>query len=88
MCYYFTFSLKENGKKGETHDLGEIGAGLSPIKQLMFSMQPGQVLVVGASMRSYVLRVLQGSVPLSLVRRAPFSVLVSKEIPGIEETFK
>jgi len=77
--------LKENDKKGETHNLDEVGAGLSPLRQLMFSMQPGQVLVVGASMRSYLLRFLHGSLPLSLVRRAPFSVLVSKEIPGLEE---
>ena len=79
--------LKESGKNGETLRLDEIGAGLSPLRQLLFSMQPGHVLVVGASMRSYLLRFLQGSVPLSLVRRAPFSVLVSKEIPGLEEDY-
>ena len=78
--------LEELGKKGETTRLSENDStGMSPLNQLMYAVQPGHVLVVGASMRSYLLKFLQGSVPLSLVRRAPFSVLVSKEIPGLDD---
>lgn len=53
-----------------------------PAKEIMRHIPADQVLVLGDSMqsKSWLTRRLRGGVPVRLVRRAPFSVLISKEL--------
>lgn len=64
----------------ETLDVREDGE-TSPLNEIMDKLPPNRVLVLGASMRNFILRAFTGSLPLALVRAAPFSVLISKELP-------
>lgn len=53
-----------------------------PAKEIMRHIPAEQILVLGDSMqsKSWLTRRLRGGVPVRLVRRAPFSVLISKEM--------
>lgn len=67
----FVETLEASGDEGET----------SPLNEIMEKLPQNRVLVLGASMRNFILRTFTGSLPLALVRAAPFSVLISKELP-------
>lgn len=74
--------LKAQKLKGEVIELEQTEDGeTSPLNQIVDKLPQNRVLVLGASMRSFFLRAFTGSLPLALVRAAPFSVLISKELP-------
>mgnify|MGYP005838577987 CR=1 FL=1 len=68
--------------KGDVIELAQVDEGeTSPLNEIVEKLPQNRVLVLGASMRSFFLRAFTGSLPLALVRAAPFSVLISKELP-------
>jgi nucleotide-binding universal stress UspA family protein len=57
-----------------------------PAGEIIRIVHPGQVLVLGASLRATLAKKVQGSVPQEIIRRGGFSVLLSKELPDGEDT--
>lgn len=75
--------LEAHKRKGKVEILKDIEgeSETSPLNNIVDKLPPDRVLVLGASMRNSILRAFKGSLPLALVRAAPFSVLISKELP-------
>ncbi|MBI1362782.1 MAG: hypothetical protein GC134_02265 [Proteobacteria bacterium] len=59
-----------------------------PAGEIISMVHPGQVLVLGASMRSTLAKKMHGSVPQEVIKRGTFSVLLSKELPEMSEDEK
>ena len=75
--------LASHNLKGNvmTHESAENEHATTPLNQIIEKIPENCVLVLGASMRNFILRTFTSSLPLALVRSAPFSVLISKELP-------
>ncbi len=76
-------------KRGRAGNIMTMPAELEdPAEEIISVIHPGQVLVLGASMRSTLSKKVQGSVPQEVIRRGSFSVLLSKELPDMTEEDK